>query len=175
MFESKPLTCGECPAIERAWVNTANAMGYGCQIFPTFVNRCWECVGSMQELRDSKHAKAATVYHLRLAHGEEPASPLATAELDAATTKAIAERIIEQYERDGYDHMREWLGDYIIKEAIPDFWSGCLVQAATVAMKVHVDGCFDGWREGDVWREIDMTIKRKYQAREEYEERLRRR
>jgi hypothetical protein len=95
---------------------------------------------------------------------------LATGQLDAATTKAIAERIIEQYEREDMPHVRAWLGDYIIKEAIPDFFDGCLVQAATVAMKAHVDGCFDGWREGDVWREIDMTIKRKYQAREEYEE-----
>jgi hypothetical protein len=100
---------------------------------------------------------------------------LATAELDAATTKAMAERIIEQYERDGYDHMREWLGDYIIEEAIPDFLDGCLVQMATVAMKTHVHDCFDGWRERDVWNPIDRAIKWRYQEREACEERLRRR
>jgi hypothetical protein len=96
---------------------------------------------------------------------------LATAELDAATVKAIAERIIEQYERDGYEHMREWLGDYIREEAIPDFLSGCLVQYATVAMKTHIADCGDGWREREIWLPIDRVIRWRYGEREEYEER----
>jgi hypothetical protein len=100
---------------------------------------------------------------------------LATTELDAATTKAIAERICEQYEADGYDHMREWCGEYIIEEAIPDFLSGFVAEAARRMMERGCEDCCDGWHERDVWRKVDTAIKWRYQEREACEGRLRRR
>lgn len=96
---------------------------------------------------------------------------LVTATFDDATTRAIANTICDQYETDGLPHIREWLWDYIVQEAIPDFFGGVLALMGEIAVKHGVEGVCDGWREGDVWREIDHRIQERYRAIEEHEER----
>ena len=96
---------------------------------------------------------------------------LAHAEFDDATMKAIANRICEQYEYDGYDNIRLWLWDHIVDDAIPDYFGDLLAKMAEIAVKQGPYSVCDGWHEGDVWRQIDRRIKARYCAIEEAEER----